>query len=234
MEFLKIIIMAASSLIVLFILTKIMGNRQISELNFFDYIIGITIGSIAAEMASSPDKDFIYPLTAMAVYAAASYLLTVLTEHSKTIRRIILGKTVTLMSKGVMFEKNFKKAKVDINEFLIQSRVNGYFDINEVAYAFLEANGRITFLPKSEYRPLRPDDSKLKVEKESPFCSVVSDGDILSNNLKEISRDEKWLTNKLAEKNIKDINEVFFACSDGNTLRVYKKQNYRQNNDIFQ
>lgn len=234
MEFLRSILMASASLIVLFILTKIMGNRQISELNFFDYIVGITIGSIAAEMSSSPDKDFIYPLTAMIVYAAASYFLTIITEKSKRIRRIILGKTITLMSKGNLYEKNFKKAKVDINEFLIQSRVNGYFDINEIDYAFLEANGRITFLPKAEYRPIRPADNNLNVPSEKPFCTVISDGDVLTENLKEISRDEKWLKNKLAKENIKELNQVFLACSDGRDLRIYKKQNWRQNNDVFQ
>lgn len=211
-----------------------MGNKQISALTFFDYVVGITIGSIAAEMATAEKGEYMYPLAGMIVYAVVSWGISRITEKSRFMRRIFSGETVTLMSEGVIYEKNFKKAKVDVNEFLIQCRLDGYFDINELEYAFLEANGRITFLPKAQHRPLTPKDSKITIQPEKPFALVVSDGKILKDNLKEIERDEQWLRKKLAQQSIGEMGCVFFACSDGNSVRAYKKQNYAQPNDIFQ
>ncbi|MDD4688339.1 MAG: DUF421 domain-containing protein [Eubacteriales bacterium] len=234
MDYFRVLLTAAGSLVALFLFTKLMGNRQISELNFFDYIVGISIGSIAAEMATNVDRNPAIGLIAMAVYAVISVILSKVTESSLVCRRFILGKTITLMSEGKLYEKNFKKAKVDINEFLIQSRANGYFDIDEVEYAFLESNGRITFLPKAENRPLTPKDSKITVKAERPFSLVVSDGKLLENNLNELGKDEKWLRSKLSKQSIGEMSTVFLACSDGENVRAYTKQNYKLENDMFQ
>ncbi len=234
MDILRITWLSALSLGVIFALTKLMGNKQISALTFFDYVVGITIGSIAAEMATAKQSDFFEPLVAMVIYAVVSWGITRVTEKSRFMRRIFSGETITLMSEGLLYEKNFKRAKVDINEFLIQSRLEGYFDIGEVEYAFLEANGRITFLPKAESRPLTPKDTKTTVQPEKPFALVVSDGKILKDNLEEIKRDEGWLRKKLSQQNVGETSTVFMACSDGEQIRIYTKQNVKLNNDIFQ
>ncbi len=233
MDIMRIIWLSVLSLGVIFVLTKLMGNKQISAMTFFDYVVGITIGSIAAEMATAEKKDFWEPLVAMGIYAVVSWGITKLTEKSRHMRRIFSGETITLMSKGLLYEKNFKRAKIDINEFLIQSRLEGYFDIDEVEYAFLEANGRITFLPKAENKPLTPKDTKTTVQTEKPFALVVSDGKILKDNLEGINRDELWLRKKLSQQNIGETSTVFMACSDGDKIRIYTKQNVKHNNDIF-
>ena len=153
MEILHTIIVSAGSIIALFILTKLMGYRQMSQLSMFDYINGITIGSIAAEMATSLENDFMQPLLAMIIYAGTAILLSRLSEISVPLRRIIVGKPALLMNKGKLYEKNMKKARLDLGEFLTQCRIAGYFDLSELQSVIMEPNGHMSFLPKADNRP---------------------------------------------------------------------------------
>ena len=114
---------------VLFILTKIMGNKQISQLNLFDYIVGITIGSIAAETAINLDEDFLYSLEAMIIYGVLALIITVLSAKKPTARKILVGYPVILFDNGVFYRENLKRAKVDICDFLTLARRQGYFDL---------------------------------------------------------------------------------------------------------
>ena len=161
MEILKIIILSLSSFIVLFILTKLMGNREMAQLSMFHYITSITIGSIAAEMATSLDDNFTEPLIAMLVYAVGSIAISILGNHSIKARRIISGTTLILYDNSKIYFKNLKKAKMDMNEFLMQCRTNGYFNLADIQTAILEANGKISFIPNSLKRPSTPEDLNL-------------------------------------------------------------------------
>lgn len=127
MEILKIIILSFSSAIFLFILTKLMGNKEMSQLSMFDYIIGITIGSIAAEMSTALESSFTQPLVAMAIYAIISILLSIFSNKSLKFRRLIYGNTLILYNNGEIFKNNLKKAKMDLNEFLTQCRTARIF-----------------------------------------------------------------------------------------------------------
>ena len=118
MELVKVVFLSLGSAVALFILTKIMGNKEISQLSMFDYIIGITIGSIAAEMATSLESDFMQPLVAMAMYAVVAIIISIVNNKSLKIRRFIYGRSLVLLDNGVLYRKNFKKAKLDMNEFL--------------------------------------------------------------------------------------------------------------------
>lgn len=127
MDLLKIVALSLGSVIFLFILTKLMGNKEMSQLSMFDYIIGITIGSIAAEMATALESDFMQPLVAMAVYAVVSIIISVLSYKSLKFRRISSGVSLILLDNGEIYRDNLKKAKLDLNEFLMQCRINRIF-----------------------------------------------------------------------------------------------------------
>lgn len=241
MAILNIAAVSLFSLIAMFISVKIIGNRQMSELNMFDYINGITIGSIAAEMATSLEGDFLKPLTAMAVYTAAGYFITVLTSKSIRVRRFVSGRSLALIYNGKFLPENFKKSKVDLSEFLNQCRVQGYFNVGDIGYAFLEENGKISVLPKSTARPATPGDigniiHQNAVAEESPFVTLIADGHILYENLRLSGRDEKWLERKLSEQGIGSVNDVFFAAADtsGTFLAFRCEKKKGEGNDIFQ
>ena len=137
-------------------------------------------------------------------------------------RRIISGNPALLLNNGKLFEKNFRKAKIDLNEFLSQCRINGYFDISQLESAILEENGHISFLPKSGNRPLTPVDMQLTPERDSLVANLIIDGHIMPHNLKASGKDEKWLSGQLKTYGISDVKEVFLAtCALKQKFTVY-------------
>ena len=184
MEYLYIFFLSLGSLIILFFLTKLMGNKEMSQLSLFDYINGITIGSIAAEMATSLEDNFLYPLIAMVVYGLSVFIISVLSAKSLKIRRFMTGKSMIVFDNGKIYKGNLKKGKIDLNEMLVQARINGYFDLNNVQTAILESNGKLSFLPKSDQRPATPKDLNLSPDQEKLVTNVIIDGKILNDNLK--------------------------------------------------
>lgn len=149
MDLLKIVFLSLGSIIVLFILTKLMGNREMSQLSMFDYVVSITIGSIAAEMSTSLENNFLEPVIAMIVYGIVATAISYFTCKSIKIRRIVSGRGKILYDNGKLYRKNLIKSKLDLNEFLMQCRINGYFNLANIQTAILEPNGRISFLPVS-------------------------------------------------------------------------------------
>lgn len=236
MGILKIIALSLSSFIVLFILTKLMGNREMSQLSMFDYITSITIGSIAAEMATSLEDNFLEPLVAMVIYAIGAILVSYIALHSIKARRFISGTTLILYDNGKLFSKNFKKAKMDMNEFLMQCRTNGYFNLSDIQTAILEANGKISFIPNSLKRPATPEDLNLNPKQDFLVTNIIIDGKVLEENLKNTGNNFKWLHDNLEKQNAGRIENIILAtCDKDNNLSVYKKiSNLDNSHDMFE
>lgn len=228
------ICLSIGSILVLFFLTKLMGYRQMSQLSMFDYINGITIGSIAAEMATSLEENFVQPLTAMIVYGIADIVLSLLASKSIKARRIIVGKPVVLLNSGEIYEKNLKKAKMDINEFISQCRISGYFDISQLQSAVLEGNGKISFLPKAEQRPVNPNDLNLQPQSEMMVANVIIDGKIMDENLKNAGKDRNWLKAQLKGQGCSDEKEVLLGtCDIQGNFTAFEKNKKIGDRDIF-
>ncbi len=224
MEIFKILLSSLGSIAVLFILMKILGNRQMSQLGMFDYINGITIGSMAAEMATSPNKDFFKPFIAIIVYAISICIFSFISQKSLRARKLIDGSSYVLFENGKLIEKNFKKAKLDINEFLTQCRINGYFNLSDLYSATLETSGQISFLPINTKRSLCPEDINISPIQEKAVFNVIIDGKIIEENLKSSGNNIPWLKNNLKEQNISDVSNIFLAtCDTNNNLSVYIK-----------
>lgn len=234
MDLLNIFFSSIGSIIVLFLLTKLIGNKQVSELSTFDYINGITIGSIAAEMATSLEGDFLKPLLAMIIYAGAVILISFISSKYIGLRRFLIGRSIILLENNKLYKENLKKARLDMTEFLTQCRTNGYFDLSQVESAVFEPSGRISFLPKAQYRPVQPQDLSIPVSAEKPCVIVVSDGQILEKNLHTTGNDNIWLQKQLKEQGVNSVADVFLAsCDSNNKLTVYIKLKNAPQNDIF-
>lgn len=231
MEVIKIIALSIGSMIVLFILTKIMGQREMSQLSVFDYIIAITIGSIAAEMSTSLEDNFIQPLVAMIVYALINLAISFLNTKFAKLRPILSGKTLILYDNGTLFKENFKKAKIDLNEFLVQCRTSGFFDLSDIKTALLEENGKISFLPYSDRRPANPNDFNIKPKEDEILTTLILDGKVMEENLKELGFDKIWLMEMLQKQGVIKFDNIFLATYntvDGNLL-VYLTNNTNKN-----
>ena len=205
---------ALLSIVVLFILAKLMGTKQVSQMTMFDYVVGITIGSIAAELATeleAPAK----PLTALVAYGAAAVAISVLTNKSPKARSVVTGKPLVLLEDGVIYRDNLKKARLDLNEFLTYCRIGGWFDLNQLQSAVLEHNGVVSFLPKETDRPATPTDLDLNPEQSKVQTPFVMDGKLLEENIRQAGKEEAWVRRSLLRQGYKDEADVLLALWDG-------------------
>ena len=233
-EILYIVVLSLGSIIAIFLLTKLMGYRQMSQMSMFDYVNGITMGSIAAEMATSLDTGFEKPLVAMIVYALVSLLLSTVSSKSIKARRMLEGAPLVLLDNGEIYRHNLRKAKIDVSELLVQCRINGYFDISKLQTAILEGNGKISFLQKATDRPLTPADVQLSPQQDYMVANVILDGKVMDENLRHTGKDEKWLLDQIKGQGAKRVEDVLLAsCDSNNKLQVYLKDNQKEAKDVL-
>lgn len=221
MDFIKLISTSLLSLVSLFLLAKIMGHKQVAQLDFFDYINGITIGSIAAELATELEAPW-KPLIAMIIYGMTAVGLSLLTNKYPKIRKYVNGSPTILMNGGKLYRKNMKKAKLDLSEFLTMCREQGYFDLNDIQTAIFEYNGKLTILPNSANRPVTPADIELNPEPDHINTEVIMDGRIMNENLKRMGLDLQWLEKQVKAQGYHDAKEIFLGlCDNNNKLSLF-------------
>ena len=221
MDFVTVILTSLLSAVSLLIITKLLGHKQMSQLDIFDYITGITIGSIAAELATELEEPW-KPLIAMVIYGLITILLAFIAGKLPRFRKFINGTPTILMNNGMLYRKNFKKAKLDLSEFMMMCRQEGYFDLNDIQTAVFEYNGRLTVLPKATKRPITPTDMNLVPSPERISVEVIMDGRILEGNLKRMGLDACWLKSELAVQGYQSAKQIFLGlCDDTHQLTLY-------------
>ena len=221
MEIMNVLLTSLLSVGALFVIAKIMGHKQMSQLDFFDYISGITIGSIAAELATELEEP-LQPLIAIAVYGVVAVLLSKITSLFPKTRKFVNGTPTILLNNGKLYREKMKKAMLDLSEFRVMCRQQGYFNLNDIQTAVFEFNGKLSILPISKKRPANPEDLNLSPAPEYIQTEVVMDGRILDENLKRMGLDEKWLQKQLTAQGYRKPQEVFLAlCDENKQLTVF-------------
>lgn len=209
------VLTALLSIVVMFLLTKLMGTKQVSQMTMFDYVTGITVGSIAAELATELEEPA-KPLTAMVVYGLVAVLISIITCKSLKLRAWITGKPLVLLENGVIYRENLKKAKLDLNEFLTYCRIGGWIDLSQLQTAVLEHNGSVSFLPKEKDRPATPTDLDLSPKQSNLQTPFIMDGQLLRDNIHQAGKEEVWVRRSLLGQGYQNEREVFLAVWDGN------------------
>ena len=221
LDFIKVILTSLLSAASLFVIAKIMGHKQMAQLDFFDYITGITIGSIAAELATELEAPW-KPLIAMIIYGTVALGLTILAHKFPKTRKYVNGTPTIVMDNGKLYRENMKKAKLELSEFMVLCRQEGYFNLNDIETAIFEYNGRITILPKSEKRPLTPEDMNISQDKAGICTEVIMDGRILHENLKRLGLDLTWLDKQLKKQKYDNAKEIYLGiCDKNNKLTLF-------------
>lgn len=234
-ELLDVTVRAISSLVTLFLITKMLGKKQVSQLSLFDYVIGISIGNFAAEMTINLESNELNGIWAVVLFGLFAYLVSYLTMKSIVLRRFFMGTPTVIIQDGKILEKNLKKVKFDINDMMEEIRSNGYFDLSQVEYALMEANGKLSILPKPEYRPITPKDMSIKVNSEGLCANIVIDSKIMHNNLKNMNKDLKWLDKKLREKGYTDLSKILLVTLDTNEkITVYERNENIKPKDVLE
>lgn len=233
MLYLDIVFRSLLSILVLFFLTKLSGKKQVSQLNMYDYIVGITIGSIAAELSINNDVDYLAGIISMIVYILISIFISVITTKSIFLRKFLTGVPIVLINNGEIIYKNLQKAKLDINDLLREARSMNFFNINEIEYALMEANGKISFILKKEYDTPTLNDLKIKGESRKLEAEIIIDGKIIYKNLTNIKKDEKWLKKELAKKGYKNFDNILLLTY-GNKINIFEKNIKEKNVDVLE
>lgn len=226
MRFLHVISKNISTFVILFILTRFLGKKQISQLTFFDYITGITIGSIAANMSNRSGDPFLDDLISLVLWVLLTYISSVVSLKYPKARTALDGEPTILIKKGKIEEDALSSLKLGIDELTMQLRNKDIFSITDVEYAILEPNGELSVLKKAEKRTPTKEDLNVQT-KPSPYLlgEIITDGNLIEKNLKEFGADKRWLKDQLVANGIKTIEEVLYAeIQEDGTLFVEKKQ----------
>lgn len=235
MDLLKVALTSVASVVALFLLTKLMGSKQISQLSMFDYIIGISIGSIAAEFATELENPE-HSLIAMVIYAVGAFLVSLVTGKSTRLRKLINGKPMILFDKGKLYRENFRKARIDLTDFLTHCRSKGYFDLSQVQTAVFEYNGSVSILPAEKYRPLVPSDMGFSPVQQEVLVNVILDGKVNEDNLRQTGNNLVWLNNQLMVQGYKSADEIFLGTVNtvDNTIKLYPIKVENNTKDPFE
>ena len=220
MIILKAALTSILSMILLFLMTKLTGDKQMSQMSAFDYIVGITIGSSAAEMAIGGEV-FLPAAVATFLYGFMAFLISYICNKSLRLRRFFNGEPVILFKNGVFYKKNMARVRMDMGEFLTQCRTNGHFSLKDVSVVIMEQNGRLSYLTKS-------NDGT-----EGLSANLIVDGQILEDNLEKIGKSKWWLINEVDKRKLK-VSEIMLATIDEGKLYIYTFSQKEERNNLFE
>ncbi|WZL74236.1 DUF421 domain-containing protein [Clostridiaceae bacterium 35-E11] len=213
-NYMNIIIRSIMAYFTLFLLARIMGKREISQMTYFDYIVGITIGSMTAYLALDNSQKFTAILPALLIFAIFQIASAYLSLKSITFRKIADGTSTMLIKHGKVLEKNLLKTRMNIDELNAKLREKNTFNLADVEFAFLEQDGKISVMKKPHKQPMTPSDFRIPVEYTGIGTLVVREGMIQGEQLKKFGLTRSWLMSKLAEQGIYDLSKVMFAQVD--------------------
>jgi len=188
-----------------------MGRKQISQLTYFDYIVGITIGSIVGEAAVNKNVELVDIIISIAIWSGLTILISEITLKNIKLRLLIDSEPLLIIDKGKVIYKNMKKARYNMGDLLMQLRTKDVFNITDVEIAILEPDGKLSVLKKSEQTIVTVGDMNIKKSKTGMMVDIVLDGNIISSHLSLIQKDEKWVISQLKARNINNIKDVVFA-----------------------
>lgn len=208
-----IIIRSIIFLLILLITTKILGKKQISELSFFEYVSGITIGSIAGEVITGLESNPYHGALAIVMFGLVTLLVDFLSLKSKTFRDVVEGRGTVIIKDGKILEENLKKEKYTLDEISALLRQKDIFRVADVEFAVLEPRGNLSALLKKENRPLTPKDLQIKTANEKEPQTIIMDGSILDEALRASGKNRGWLQLELEKLGV-TLENVFLAQVD--------------------
>ncbi|AGB41109.1 putative membrane protein [Halobacteroides halobius DSM 5150] len=199
-------------------LMRMMGKASIVQLTPYDLVATFIIATIAAEPLIT--TKFIPALFRLAIVIIFYIILAKLSLH-QTINKLLLGSPTILVRRGEIIEDNLEKSHVSLRQLLSILRTSGYSKITEIEFAILEPTGSISIIPRPAARPATLSDLDIDGEYEGLPLALIIDGTIQQKNLKLVKQDERWLKNKLKEKNVTNIKDVIYAFIDSHSNKVY-------------
>lgn len=228
------VLKALIAFVVILIMARWLNKEQLSQLTFYDWIVGITIGSIAANLATDPEGRTLEHVVVLVVFSATAYLTGMITEKSRPLRKLIEGEPTVVIHNGRILEHNIAKLHYNVDNLLSQLRQKNVFNIEDVEFALLEGNGGLSVLLKSQKRPLTPSDLGVPTRYEGLSSEIIVDGRVIYQNLKQNQLDEQWLITELRKRGYNSPRDIVLATlsSDGQLYIDDKKDETEHMADV--
>ena len=221
---LKTILKAIVIYFLALVLTKFVGRKIITKMNFFDFVMGVSMGAMITNAAIDKEARFISAVTTLIVFTILAIAIDYISTKNFLVRKIINYEPVIVIENGIIIDKNLKKLRITVNELMMKLREKDKFSLDEVEFAIMEGDGQMSVLAKADKKAVTPYDMKVKVRSSGLLKDIIIDGKIIENNLKVAEINKEWLENELKEHKIKNISEVFYAGIDSNKkLNISKK-----------
>lgn len=209
-----VIIRSTIAFFTLVLFIRLIGKQQVAQLTFFDYVVGITIGSIASTISVQVNENTTASLAGMATWTVLAILLGFLNMHNIWIRKVTSGEATVVIENGKLLEKNLEKIQIPIDELISELRAKGVFNITDVEFALFEPSGKLSIEKKSQNQPLTPKDLFLQTEYDGLPTNLIMDGILLTDALKSLNLSRAWLQYQLKKKNLSDIKSISLAQLD--------------------
>ncbi|MCX7615107.1 MAG: DUF421 domain-containing protein [Clostridiales bacterium] len=193
-----------------------MGKKQISQLTFFDYIVGISIGSVAGTMSVQKDITILDGVSSMIIWSLFPIVFYYISKNSIIGRRLLRGKPSILIQNGKIIESNLKRERFTIDDLLEELRNTGVFNIQDVEFAILETSGKLSLLKKASKQAVTVSQMQIPEEYQGLCANIIIDGNIMKDNLNLLNLTEQWVLNELKKNNVSSIKDILLASVDTN------------------
>ncbi|BDH61820.1 DUF421 domain-containing protein [Lysinibacillus sp. PLM2] len=229
MDFSELIIRLFIAFLILFLLTRIMGRKEISQMTFFNFVSAISIGSITANLAVNNNLTIQNGIIALVAWAAFTIILGIIDIKSKSLRIITTGEPIIVVEEGKIMERALRKTRLDMDSLYSMLREKDVFSLNEVEYAIFETSGKLSVMKKENKQTVTKEDLSIQIQNKTypTATELISDGLINTDNLARLNLDERWLKQKLNNSGVNSVDEVFFAeLQPDGSLYIDSKNDY--------
>lgn len=209
-----VIIRSVIAFFALLVVVRFLGKQQMAELTFFDYVVGITIGSFASTISVQVNQNTTATLAGMAVWTILPILLACLSVHNVWFRKVVEGEPIIVIANGKIMENNLRKTRIAIDDLLSMLRTQGVFFVADVEFALFEPNGNLSIQKKAGKQPITPSDLNMPTQYDGLPTVLISDGVLLTSALRSLNLSKAWLHHQLKKQNIEDISQVSLAQLD--------------------
>lgn len=213
--------------LVLVLTVRLMGKRQIGEMEPAEFVVTMLIANLAAIPMQDTAIPLFTGLIPILTILGMELVLAVLTLKSIRVRRLFCGKPVILMENGKILERNLKKTRVNLDELTMHLREKDIFDLTSVKYAILETNGQLSTLLHTKNRPASAKNAGIKVEEAQLPVTLVSSGKLLPENLDMAGRSRAWLDEELKKRNCSVRQALLMTVDSGGKVYLVRREDVR-------
>ena len=201
--------------LLLIVSIRIMGKRQLGELEPLELVVAVLISNLAAQPLQDTGTPLLYGIVPVLTLLASQLVISGLSVRFGRFRRLVSGKPSILIDNGAIVQSEMKKCRLSVDELYVELRINGVTDISTVRHAILETDGTLSVLPYAKFAPATPEELNINAPDNGLPVSVIAEGRVLSDNLKLLGHDEKWLASQLKKRSVQRVKDVYLMTVDG-------------------